>query len=424
MIRSRSRFWLFPAALAGSGLMFFVARGLKSAKNSGLVAARRQRIQPTSSHDATARAALPIVSDAKANGFQLALPGYRYVFPRDHASHPAFATEWWYYTGHLQSRAGRTFGYQLTFFRQALAPRLPVRSSKWATRDIIFAHLALTDETQGRFFFTDRIARAALQIAGAETTVPHVWIGDWTLRFNLKNQTLRAQGRMQTSGSQNNVAPRMSTHVALDLVQSALKPPIVHGQNGVSQKSAGRGRASHYYSFTRLQTKGTLKLDDETFAVEGQSWFDHEFGSNQLAPDQVGWDWFSLQLNDGRELMLYRMRLKNGATDPYSSGTIIDKNGLTRHLANRDFTIGKQATWRSAEGAQYPARWRLSVPREGLELEVEPTVSDQELHTGGVSGITYWEGSARVRGTQRGQALNGQAYVELTGYDKAFGSTF
>jgi predicted secreted hydrolase len=431
MIRLRPlHFWLFAAAVAFSAF-FFMARGNSHRQNEGdttqRVAAQNKIAARREARSGETRAATPRTPDFgvanRSDAFQLALPGYRYVFPRDHASHPAFATEWWYYTGHLRSGQGRRFGYQLTFFRQALTPRLAARSSKWAARDVIFAHLAITDEKRERFYFTDRIARAAVGLAGAQTQTPHVWIGDWTMRIGAQ-QTLRAQGQMRSSNDENSDTPRMSTHAALDLTQKPLKPPIVHGQNGVSQKSPGRGRASHYYSWTRLATRGTLRLDGETFKVEGQSWFDHEFGSNQMARDQVGWDWFSLQLNDGRELMLYRMRLRNGKTDPYSSGTIVEKNGRSRHLNNNEFTIESLATWQAAGGAKYPSRWRLSIAREDFQLEVEPTVADQELKTRGISGITYWEGSARVSGTQRGQVVNGQAYVELTGYDKAFGSTF
>jgi predicted secreted hydrolase len=259
-------------------------------------------------------AGVAVQSKAGAAAYRLALPGYKYAFPRDHASHPAFSTEWWYYTGHLRTRDGRRFGYELTFFRQALAPQIPKRASQWATRDIIFAHFAITDEAKRKFYFTDRIARSAAGIAGAGTKTPRIWLGDWDLRFSGGEQTMRALG-----------ASDDSTRFGLELTQTPQKAPIIHGENGVSQKAKGRGRASHYYSFTRLSTRGTLRIGNERFQVSGQSWFDHEFGSNQLAAGQVGWDWFSLQLEDGRELMLYRMRLRGGGTDPYSSGTLVER---------------------------------------------------------------------------------------------------
>jgi len=354
-----------------------------------------------------------------ATSFRQALPGYRYRFPRDHASHPAFQTEWWYYTGHLESPKGaqrRRFGYQLTFFRHALTPEVSGRQSKWATRDIIFAHLALTDETQARFYSTDRIARAGLGLAGANTVVPHVWIYQWTLRFTGKtgaSQSLRA------SGSDGGV------EFALDLRQRAVKPPIIHGENGVSQKSAGVGRASHYYSFTRLATDGTVRIGGERFRVTGQSWFDHEFGSNQLGKNQVGWDWFSLQLADGRELMLYRLRLRGGGTEPLSSGTVVEKNGQARHLKREEFRLEPLTSWRSPRsGGVYPARWRVTLPREGLVLETTPTVADQELETRRSLSIAYWEGSISVTGTQRGRPVSGAGYLEMVGYARGLEGAF
>jgi predicted secreted hydrolase len=351
---------------------------------------------------------------ASEASFRLALPGFKHVFPRDHAAHPEYSTEWWYYTGHLQTSNGRRFGYELTFFRQALTPKAVQRASKWATRDIIFAHFAVTDERGQRFYPADRIARAAAGVAGAQTNTPHVWIGDWDVRFRGHEQTLRAAARSKDG-----------THLGIELTQTAEKPPVIHGINGVSQKAAGRGQASHYYSFTRLSTRGTLRLGNERFAVVGQSWFDHEFGSNQLAPGQVGWDWFSLQLDDGRELMLYRMRLRNGGTDPFSSGTMVERNGRTRHLKVNDYRIEPLATWRSADTkATYPTRWRLSLPRENISLEVAATLPNQEFVARQSIGISYWEGSVRVLGTQRGKPIQGKGYVELTGYDKPFSKTF
>jgi predicted secreted hydrolase len=351
---------------------------------------------------------------ANGGAFRLALPGYKHVFPRDHAAHPEYSTEWWYYTGHLKTRNERRFGYELTFFRQALTPQTVQRASKWATRDIIFAHFAITDESGKRFFPSDRIARSAAGVAGAQTQTPHTWIGDWDVQFRGNKQLLRAAARSKDG-----------TQIGIDLTQTEQKPPVIHGINGVSQKAAGRGQASHYYSFTRLSTRGTLRLGEERFEVTGQSWFDHEFGSNQLAPDQVGWDWFSLQLDDGRDLMLYRMRLRNGGTDPYSSGTVVEKDGRSRHIKVNEYRIEPLATWRSTDTkATYPIRWRLSLPRESINLEVEATLPNQEFVARQSVGISYWEGSVRVRGTQRGKPITGQGYVELTGYDKPFSKTF
>jgi len=354
----------------------------------------------------------------QAAPFRPALRGYQFQFPRDHGSHPAFATEWWYYTGHLKVRDGRRFGYQLTWFRTALAPQIK-RRSKWATRDVMFAHFALTDETGRRFLFSDRIARGNLGIAGAQSgaKMPRVWVENWNLQFGAprgERQTLRA-------AAQSDATETRGQKFALDLKQLALKPPAIQGENGVSQKAAGRGRASHYYSFTRLQTRGILRLGDERLEVSGQSWFDHEFGSNQMGENQVGWDWFSLHFSDGRELMLYRIRLKNGGVEPYSSGTLIDRNGATRHLRLADFRLTPLGSWKSREtGGIYPQSWKIEIPREKLRLEVAPTLANQELRPRrSGANLSYWEGSVRASGTQ-----TGRGYLEMTGYASAFQNTF
>ncbi len=355
--------------------------------------------------------------------FKLAVAPYAFQFPRDHNSHPAYATEWWYYTGHLQSKDGRKFGYQLTWFRTALAPSID-RKSAWAARDLMFAHFALTDEKGQQFYFTDRIGRANLGMNGADTDskTPRVWCGDWVLKFGGKSgETQQIRARGASDGKATN-----GQSFALDLRQIALKAPAVQGENGVSQKSAGRGRASHYYSYTRLQTTGTLVVGNERLNVAGQSWFDHEYGSNQMDGTQVGWDWFSLQFDDGRELMVYRLRLKNGKTEPYSSGTLIEKTGKTRHLKLSEFQLTPLATWKSpATGATYPAKWRVRLPREKIDLTVTPTLANQELRpsrTG--ANLAYWEGSVVARGTQSGRALNGVGYLEMTGYASPFGQSF
>lgn len=355
--------------------------------------------------------------------FKLAVPPYAFQFPRDHNSHPAYATEWWYYTGHLQTKDGRKFGYQLTWFRTALAPAIN-RQSAWAARDLMFAHFALTDENGQQFYFTDRIGRANLGLNGADSNskTPRIWCGDWVLKFGGKTgetQTIRARG---TSDARTTSAQSF----ALDLEQIALKSPVIQGEKGVSQKSAGRGRASHYYSYTRLKTSGTIVVGNERLSVTGQSWFDHEYGSNQMDASQVGWDWFSLQFTDGRELMVYRLRLKNGKTEPYSSGTLIEKSGKARHLKLAEFQLTPLSSWKSpATGATYPAKWRIALPREKINLVVTPAIANQELRpsrTG--ANLAYWEGSVIARGTQNGRTLNGVGYLEMTGYASAFGQSF
>jgi len=209
--------------------------------------------------------------------------------------------------------------------------------------------------------------------------------------------------------------------VALALTLSPARPPVIHGQNGVSQKSAGVGRASHYYSFTRLKGKGTLRLGGDLLQVRATGWMDHEFGSNQLTADQVGWDWFSIQLDDGADLMLYRIRLVNGQADRFSSGTLLHADGKSRHLTLQDFRMEATGYWTSPpSGGRYPVRWKIEVPSHDLSLSLEPVLEGQELIIKESTGVTYWEGSVRVFGQREGKAITGKGYLELTGYAEKF----
>uniref|UniRef100_A0A832I3P1 Carotenoid 1,2-hydratase n=1 Tax=Eiseniibacteriota bacterium TaxID=2212470 RepID=A0A832I3P1_UNCEI len=335
-------------------------------------------------------------------GYRLAVPPWRFEFPRDHAAHPEFQTEWWYYTGHLRA-GGRWFGFELTFFRVGLDPARRASRSAWAPHTLHFAHAALTDERGRRFRFDERAARPALGMAGADSARLRAWIGDWSAELLPDGRTHRLR------------APARDFALALDL--APLKPPAAHGADGVSQKSAGEGRASHYYSLTRLAARGTVTVDGVEHAVEGTAWMDHEFGSSQLAPDLVGWDWFAVQLEDGRELMLYRLRREDGSDEPHSSGTLVARDGRATHLPREAFSIEATGAWTSPHsGATYPSGWRLRVPRAGLDLALEPTLADQELRTGGPAGVTYWEGAVRVTGAAAGAPARGRGYVELTGY--------
>lgn len=337
--------------------------------------------------------------------FQPATAGYRYNFPRDHGSHPTYRTEWWYYTGHLQSKNGRSFGFELTFFRRAVSPEdIKTLPSKWSISHLYLAHFAVTDITGKRFHFSEKLSREGLGKAGADESQLRVWIDDW-----------RAEASMDPAGSHTLVA-HDETH-ALALTLRPAKPLVTHGAAGISRKGKEVGQASHYYSFTRLATTGSLTINGELFEVSGTSWMDHEFGSGDLGNDQVGWDWFSLQLEDDTELMLYRMRRKDGSSDLASSGTAVSPDGRTRHLEVADFRIESTETWTSPESkATYPSRWRLTFPSLDLVLDVAPLLADQELRTSRSSRVTYWEGAAAVIGTKQGRPIKGQGYVELTGY--------
>ena len=341
-------------------------------------------------------------SRVDAQGFRLALPPYEFAFPRDHAAHPGFQTEWLYYTGHLQAKSER-FGYELTFFRVGLPRLRPQSPSAWAARDLIFLHLALTEESRGRFRHHESPRRTAVGLAGADSKRYHVWLDDAFAGLEPDGVTHRIRGA--------------GADFAIDLRLRSEKPPTIHGEGGVSQKSAGRGNASHYYSLTRLGTTGVVVKDGDTLRVEGSSWMDHEFASNPMAETHAGWDGVSVQLDDGRYLMLDKLRLKGGRVEPLSHGTLVERDGRTRGLRLADFRIEPTGRWTSPKtGAVYPSGWVLRVPSEQLVLTLEPTVKDQELVASSMGGVVYWEGSVRVKATSQGRPVGGVGYVELTGY--------
>ena len=350
-----------------------------------------------------------------AEDFKRALPGKVFLFPQDHFSHPEFKTEWWYYSGHLQSQTQdkRSFGYQLTFFRTGLTRETKNQKSKWSIKDLYFAHLAITDESKKKFEYLERISRGSLGEAGASPYKSgekpfRIWIEDWSIEGkgpSMQYHSLKA-------GDKN---------FGIELMLTPEKNPVIHGQNGISQKAEGEGYASHYYSIPRLKTEGKIFLQNKEVSVQGMSWMDHEFGSTQLREYQVGWDWFSLQLDKGMELMLYQIRQKDGNTDPYSSGTIIFPNGTYQHLPKREFQVEVLDKWKSQKsGATYPSKWRVKVPGHRIELMLSPIVKDQELITKESTRVTYWEGSVKVEGKYQGDPIKGMGYVELTGYAEPF----
>lgn len=337
--------------------------------------------------------------------FSPAKPGYAYVFPRDHGSHENYQTEWWYFTGHLAASDGRRFGYELTFFRRGIdSPHVWDNPSQWAMRHVYLAHFALTDEDAGQFRFTEKISRAGIGKAGARAEVLDVWIDQWSVKAVSPGHR---QFHLQANAGK----------FAIDLVVKSRKSPVIHGDNGVSHKGPQPGQTSHYYSLTRLQTTGSVVVDDTSMAVEGVSWMDHEFGSGDLADHLVGWDWFSLQLDNDHEIMAYGLRRSDGTFDPASSGTFVLPNGSSRALAFQDLKISVNRHWTSpVSGARYPHHWTFSIPDENIELSLSPRMANQELITTGSTRVTYWEGAVDVTGQWKGQDIQGQGYVELTGY--------
>lgn len=336
-----------------------------------------------------------------------AKPGYAYSFPRDHGSHNLYGLEWWYFTGHLSSESGRWFGYELTFFRKTVDNhRVQKSSSRWAIKQLYFAHLALTDVEAQSFHFAEKLSRAGLGKAGADHGQMNVWIDRWSLSpVTPDHQSLSIQASERSFG--------------LDLTLKLKKPPVIHGEEGVSRKGAEVGQASHYYSLTRLGTQGALTLGGEQFDVTGLSWMDHEFGSGELGLDQVGWDWFSLQFDSNVELMVYLLRRKNGSVDPVSSGTLIYPDGRSEHLSFPDIRIKTLNYWASPHtNVRYPAEWELDIPSVDLRVNIKPVLADQELRTSKSTHVTYWEGAVEVSGQHQDAPIQGLGYVELTGYDQ------
>ena len=338
--------------------------------------------------------------------WKYATAGYRFEFPRDHASHPDYKIEWWYYTGNVKTTDGRRFGYQVTFFRVGV-DYAPANPSKWAIRDLYMTHLAVSDARGNRYRFAEKLTRGGPGLAGAETSRYYTWNDDWNAGLNQRGE---------------HVLKAASTDAAVDLILAEGKPPAINGINGISQKGTQAGNASHYYSLTRMPTRGTIMIDGERFEVSGLSWMDHEFGTSFLEPEQRGWDWLSIQMSDGRELMLYRLRRADGSRDPRSSGTIVDRSGRTIHLNNEQFTLTEgRARFTSKNGAVYPTEWTITVPSQKVELKVTTPVDDQELSLLPSTGIAYWEGMIDVAGTSGGVAVAGSGYLEMTGYHGSLG---
>ncbi len=348
-------------------------------------------------------------------GFTRAVTPLAWEFPRDFGAHPDYQTEWWYYTGNLQTDDGRRFGYQFTIFRRGIAPEFPTSAdSEWRSTQLYMAHFAITDAAGARFLHEERFARSGAELAGAVVEPTYrTWLEGWQVIGLNAEATERQITAAMTSTEEG---------AALDLILSIVKPPALQGENGdgLSAKSSDEGNASHYYSLTRMPTRGTITIDGETFTVSGSSWMDHEFSTSALGSDALGWDWFGLQFDDDREMMLGQIRLNDGGRDPNFGGLLVNPDGSTRYLPADSFTLTPTGTWTSPHsGGVYPSGFEVSVnigEAEPLWFTLTPLLADQELHGG---GIVYWEGSVRISGD-----VTGYGYVELTGYVDAMTGRF
>jgi predicted secreted hydrolase len=323
--------------------------------------------------------------------YRQAQPNYVYQFPRDHFSHPDFKTEWWYYTGNLHTAAGHQYGFELVFFRQG-QQRDSANPSAWRVDDIYLAHLAVTDIDAAGFHFFDRVNRAGPGIAGAALDQARIWNGNWQAAWNV------------STGAQTLTAIASGIRFKLHLTPQTA--PVIHGENGISLKSETPGHASHYVSFPLLSVNGQLN----GAAVSGTAWMDHEWFTNMLEESAQGWDWFSVQLDNHTELMLFELRNRDSARAPFLAGTFIDTAGRSTALKRSEFSLEPIAWWRSPRtGARYPIRWRIAVPGRGIALECAAAIPNQELAF--ATAPIYWEGAVRYSGSH-----SGVGYMEFTGY--------
>ncbi|HEY6843335.1 MAG TPA: lipocalin-like domain-containing protein [Thermoanaerobaculia bacterium] len=332
------------------------------------------------------------------SAFKPALPGYEFQFPRDHGSHDEYQTEWWYYTGHLQTQSGHRYGFEVTFFRVGVAPPDDRSQNRWDLKNLALAHFAITDIDRRQFRYSEKLNRESPFTAWSSPEVLDVVNEGWS-------------ATTMPDGAWHIVA--FNGGDRLDLVMRSRKPPAIHGENGVSIKAEGAGYASHYYSMTRLDVAGMVNRE----TCRGIAWMDHEFGSSQLRENQQGWDWFSIQFDDDTELMLYQMRRRDGTPDVTSSGSFVTSDGEVIHITRDRMRIQPAGRWHSpGSGATYPMGWHISVPELGISVDVRPAMKNQELITHASTNVTYWEGAVDITGSSRNTVVTGVGYVEMTGY--------
>ena len=354
----------------------------------------------------------PHLNAAEPTGYRSVTGPCHLEFPKDHGPHPGYRTEWWYYTGNLQASSGNKYGFQLTFFRSQTSPpaarrKWPQPASAWRTQQVYVAHAAIAHIAEKRHLQAELLSREALNMAGAsqdeDTTT--VFIKDWSLKI----------------GSRQHLLEVNSEGFSYKLSLTPQKPPVVRSMGAYNRGVSTVERASCYYSFTRLNVAGKLLVGDNVVPVKGSAWMDHEYGTDIVGPDLKGWDWFSLQLSDQTEIMAYVLRDKTGGIGTASSATVIDSQGKSRHIPITEFAVTVRSTWKSPHSKTvYPAGWQLKIFSGSIDLIIKPRLADQEMITSASTGITYWEGSVSIEGSKAGQRVEGQGYVELTGYARPF----
>jgi len=383
--------------------------------------------------------------------FKRAYRPHKFSFPRDYAVHPEFRHEWWYFTGNLNATSGQRFGYELTILRVALSGQveeavlqdtpsqkkqrngtvepelpssksalLPGQASGWRSDHFYIAHFALTDIENKTFYYSERLSRDAMGLAGAgvyfkeqvdqDSINLRVWLADWGV---------------ESVG--DGIFPvrvyAKDKDVSINLVLRNKKPVVKQGDEGLWTKGQTPGNAAYYFSITRMETAGTVEINSQQYAVTGDSWFDREWSTTETQSGLPGRDWFRLQLSDDREIMFHASRdnaldnviPKNGNLNEYSIGSIVDANGDSRTLTYDEVEITVVRHWNSPHSnIKYPSTWKITIPSESLVLQVTPLVEDQELNL----SVRFWEGAVKVSGKQNsdGSIITGYGYVELSGY--------
>lgn len=343
------------------------------------------------------------MGEVKDENFEKAVEKRKFIFPEDHGPHPGFRTEWWYFTGNLISGDNKKFGYQFTIFRTALSNNKNSGISEWSSNQIYMAHFTVSDISNDKFYFDERFSRVGNELAGAQAIPFKVWLEDWLI----------IESEKRTAFELPVINIKAKTDIAeINFVLESLKPVVMQGVEGLSQKGSQPGNASYYYSYTNLKTDGKIILEGKEFNVSGNSWMDREWSTSALSEDQKGWDWFALQLDDSTELMYYQMRKKDGSPDNFSKGIIVDKDGTTQKIKKEDVELLITDNWKSPEGNNYPSGWNLKIVSKNIDLKITPAVSDQLLNV----SIKYWEGSVKIKGEKNNSKISGRGYAELTGY--------
>jgi predicted secreted hydrolase len=332
------------------------------------------------------------------DGFAPAEADWTYRFPRDHGAHPQFRSELWSVKGHMEDARGRYFGVQLVVLRVAVQPRAPQRESAWAASQVYAAQLALTDPAGAGFAAEERLSRAALGLAGSRATPVRVWVEDWAL-------TAAPDGGLRLEAAAGTAA--------LTLELAPVKPSLGDDALDVAGLGPSAGGGFHFYLMPRLALSGVLELAGEAHQVTGLGWLDRAWGEVPVTRGQVALDRFSVQLDDGRDLLCLQLRRRDGTGTPVPSCLLVGPDGAVASFRRREIRLEPEAFWTSpVDGTDYPVAWRLEVMPVGLDLRLRPRVEDQEIET----ALRAWRGAVGIEGAAGGEPVTGRGFIELVGY--------